>query len=442
MFQNVRQVILKVTRGCNLACKYCYVFDKPDYNNEEMSDEVFDFIMRRWLQETTKDPRNPEAGSHQPLELIFHGGEPLRIGKQKMSRFLKKAYQYAKEYDKKLTCGLQTNGTLLDKDWYEIFYNYNTSIGLSFDGLGQSSDLRGLTSTEVFLKIIEAQQYGLGVGPLMVLHKGNYKTLTKNYNMLQQIGVKSIKINRGVDLVSEAGKSEYELTSQELADASKETLHYMFMQKGRFEESVLVNIMRRFMNSREDDYHSVPTSREDHCYSRYCGGMKTLLEIEPDGTFQFCGRTAKRSTATVGGSIFDKDVLELGLSRQQWEFQKGRLTSLDKNRCNECPAQHICDGGCIAFSHQKLGEAKVDSVTCGYFKRLHEILLENQREVATFIADKRSSSSEQNQQDCTCKDGKNRKSPDHRDFYKNDESENKVAQIMQPNHKNSYNPQQ
>ena len=114
------------------------------------------------------------------------------------------------------------------------------------------------------------------------------------------------------------------------------------------------------------------------------------MEIEPDGTFQFCGRTAKRSKATVGGSVFDKDVLELGIAAQQWEFQKGRLVSIDQHRCQECSAQWICDGGCLAFSHQKFGEAIVDSLTCQYFKKLHSYFLENLKEINTLMIDSHS----------------------------------------------------
>ncbi len=47
----------------------------------------------------------------------------------------------------------------------------------------------------------------------------------------------------------------------------------------------------------------------------------------------------------------------------------------------------ICDGGCLAFSHQKYGEAKVDSVTCKYFKKLHSYFLENIKEINTLMVD-------------------------------------------------------
>lgn len=390
MFQNTKQIILKVTRGCNLACKYCYVFDKPSYNNEEMSDEVFDWTIRRWLSETHRQGGVSDGSENsQPLELILHGGEPLTIGKQKFSRFCKKAFQYAKEFDKVMRIGVQTNSTLLDEDWYEIFMNYNISPGISFDGINQKNDLRENTSDTVFHKLIEMKRYCLNPGPLMVLHRGNFQNLNDTFKMLESIGINSIKVNRGVDNQNaKPEKNGYELNASELLESAKTISNYMFASKGKFREGTLFGAMEKFMGGMKDEmFHEIHTSEFDHCYSKYCGGMKNLMEVEPDGTFQFCGRTSKRSEATVGGSVFDKDVLELNLAQQQWEFQRGRLKSIDKNRCSECSAQWICDGGCLAFSHQKYGEARVDSLTCSYFKKLNKYFMENVREIKTLLVD-------------------------------------------------------
>jgi len=41
MFENISEVILKVTRDCNLNCQYCYLGDKKQYAGERMSFAVF-----------------------------------------------------------------------------------------------------------------------------------------------------------------------------------------------------------------------------------------------------------------------------------------------------------------------------------------------------------------------------------------------------------------
>ncbi len=383
MFQNTKQIILKVTRGCNLSCKYCYLFDKEKYSDEQMSDEIYDFILRRWLSET-KSGNYFNNTKEQPIELVLHGGEPLLIGKQKFIRFLKKAYQYAQIYNKNLRVSIQSNATLMDDDWYEILKTWNISPGISFDGNNLNEDFRSSSSKSVIQKINDMISNGIRPGILIVLHKGNYNNMSENFEKLRSIGITSVKVNRAVD-VSET--SDVELTIDQLMIAAKDMCNYMFASKGKFVEETLLDRMRLFLQSFNDRNHQVRNDEYDHCYSRFCGGMKNIMEIEPDGTFQFCGRTSKRSDLTTGGTIFDKDVCEIQESLKQWKFLKNRVTSIQKNRCNECPAQHICDAGCIAFSNQKYNEPIIDPVTCGYFKKLHKFFIKNQVFINTYMED-------------------------------------------------------
>lgn len=385
MFQNTKQIILKVTRGCNIACKYCYVHDKPFLAKEEMSDELFDFIMRRWLSETKHGDLNAKNNNFaNELSLVFHGGEPLLIGKQKFARFAKKAKQYAEIYNKKLEIALQTNSTLIDDDWIAIFKMFNVSPGISFDGIYQTEDLRSSTSYKTMSKIIEMRNKGVKTGPLMVLHKNNYKNIILELRNLMSSGITSIKINRGVDVRPEQ-HDDYELNADELLEYTEAVMNFMF--NNNFVEDNLMGQMILYYNhsNKQNGNSTNRTTKFDHCYSRFCGGMKNLMEIEPDGTFQFCGRASKRTDETVGGTVFDKDILEFSMIDQQWNFLKGRLETIKNNRCNECPSQIICDGGCIAFSHQKIGKAMVDPITCKYFKGVGKLFDKYDREIGELI---------------------------------------------------------
>lgn len=386
MFQNTKQIIMKVTRGCNLSCKYCYLFDKEQYANEEMSDEVYDFLLRRWLSETKNGNYDPahKDDSNYAIELVLHGGEPLLIGKQKFTRFVKKAYQYAEQYKKLLRVSIQTNTTLIDDEWIEIFKTWNINPGVSFDGIELDVDYRSSSSNTVFQRIIKLNNAGVQPGALFVLHKGNYLHIAENFEAMRNLGFSSVKVNRAVDVSKE---SDTELTPDELMVAAEKMCNYMFASKGKFVENTLVDRMRLFLQSMDDKYHQVRNQEYDHCYSRFCGGMKNIMEIEPDGSFHFCGRISKRSDLTSGGTIFDKDVCELQESFRQWSFLRSRMISVQRNRCNECPAQHICDGGCISFSFQKYDEPMVDPTTCQYFKKLHKYFMKNYVQINTFVED-------------------------------------------------------
>lgn len=54
MFENTSEIILKVTRDCNLRCAYCYIKNKDQYKNERMSLETFKNIIDRVASDKQK----------------------------------------------------------------------------------------------------------------------------------------------------------------------------------------------------------------------------------------------------------------------------------------------------------------------------------------------------------------------------------------------------
>jgi len=389
MFQNTRQIILKVTRGCNLRCSYCYVFNKDHYSGEVMSLETYTDIINRWFSETHHgDVKFPGKEEHNQadqdrLELIFHGGEPLSIGKKRIAQMLKIAHSLAREYNKVVTCGIQTNGTLIDDEWISLFTKYKVSPGLSFDGFDiDKSDKRG-AGANIINRLIELNSLGLN-SALMVLHKGNHKNIRSNFNKLRSMGINNVKVNRAVDVVN-AKDSPTELNGLEMLEASKEILDYMFSNPG-FQEENLYIYLKQFLTGSARGLKD-GRDRMAHCVTRYCGAGKALIEVEPDGSIQFCGRNSEKSCLTNPGTAFDKDVLELQSARDMWNFHKYKIDSIIAHGCNTCPAQSICDGGCISFSNQKLGEPVIDNVTCVYFKGLHKYLSKNIKQIKEYMGD-------------------------------------------------------
>lgn len=121
----MRTLILKATRGCNLRCAYCYYIndDTPDYGR------VFSDEMVHRLYSTYSRYIN---GSGEAVNLIWHGGEPLMLGRKRFRRFL----ELQSDYFSGVTVNnrLQTNGTLIDGEWIDFFEEFGLSVGLSIDG--------------------------------------------------------------------------------------------------------------------------------------------------------------------------------------------------------------------------------------------------------------------------------------------------------------------
>jgi len=382
MFQNTKQLIFKVTRGCNLRCSYCYVFDKDKAVGEMMPIDLYEKIIERYLSES-KYGNLLEVGDtaqQSVLSIVFHGGEPLSVGKKNIMKYSKIAHQLARRYKKVLQLSVQTNGTLIDEEWIAIFRKYKMGVGISFDGFKTSGNERnaGMTLVETILKL---RSVGLFNSALMVLHKSNYKNIHENFEILRNIGASKVKANRGVDVTVEKD-SDYELNALELFEVYKDIFNYL-MAHPDFEEDNVVMWFEKYLTQTSKGVESKDYGM--HCYTRYCGAGGALVEIEPDGTLQFCGRNSKKNKLTSPGSALMKDAMELVTASKMMEFHMGKIESIAKNGCNICHAQAICDGGCISFSNQKLGHPCIDPTTCAFTKMMHKFLAQHDAEIRQYM---------------------------------------------------------
>lgn len=125
-----RQFILKLHSRCDLACKYCYVY------------EMADSSWRSRPKTMSTDTINATAlriGEHcrthdlEEIELILHGGEPLLAGQEPIRETIDQVRR-AVAPGTKVMVSLQTNGTLLNLSYLELFNELQVNVGVSLDG--------------------------------------------------------------------------------------------------------------------------------------------------------------------------------------------------------------------------------------------------------------------------------------------------------------------
>lgn len=115
-------LILQPTAFCNIDCNYCYL---PRRNNKQrLSHETLANVIRNLSHDDVF------AGN---VEILWHAGEPMVVGIDYYERALA-------IIDECIPNGIavrhaiQTNGTLIDRDWCAFFKANNFNVGLSIDG--------------------------------------------------------------------------------------------------------------------------------------------------------------------------------------------------------------------------------------------------------------------------------------------------------------------
>jgi uncharacterized protein len=133
---NTLQVILKVAERCNIACKYCYFFFGGD---ESYQDNPAQISLETIHQFARFIGEGVQRYHMDRVHIIIHGGEPLMLKKELMTRLLQLLVDTVK--DTLLEFSIQTNAMLIDDDWIAMFEKYRVYVGVSLDGPEQYNDL-------------------------------------------------------------------------------------------------------------------------------------------------------------------------------------------------------------------------------------------------------------------------------------------------------------
>lgn len=337
-------IIAKVTNLCNLDCEYCY--DRPFRerlgHNVKLPVEKLDKL----LDLASKYAQN--------INFIFHGGEPTLVGLpyiRKVCEEIIPKYPYA-NYD---IC-IQTNGTLLNEEWFSWVTEYNEKFkekGLKF-GLGTSynataEDLRHTKSTNklkkgeggiigVLDKMHYANEHCGGMGAIDVLTKVNHGRIIEIYEFY-----KSQQLHSSFNIVHKSGaaveNAEMLLfeTEEDLKLYAKETEEYfLYWAKDQDPNHYSDRYASLYIGELTGNCDSVCEFGND-CVGRWLG-------VNSNGDFYPCDR-ALPWKYRLGNIDEIKSIDELFQNSNFMRLAKERE---DKNRnyCSKCNIAVYCNRGC------------------------------------------------------------------------------------------------
>jgi uncharacterized protein len=129
-------IILQPTPFCNIDCKYCYLPYRS--STKRMSKEVLESIYR----EVFKTKR-----FNDPITFVWHAGEPLSVPPAFYRDAFDLALEINKPFNRTFSQNIQTNATLINDEWIELFRQYNVGVGVSLDGPAFIHDQQRVTRT-------------------------------------------------------------------------------------------------------------------------------------------------------------------------------------------------------------------------------------------------------------------------------------------------------
>lgn len=348
------QIIVKLTTNCNLNCIYCSEGDKKAVTlKKEMLFKAIDEL-----------PLLLDKINDKNITLLWHGGEPLSVGKEYLTEVMQYATEKLKNYHIKFL--IQTNGTLIDDEWISIFCKFKVGIGISLDGYKELHDNNRLTKNgeATFDLIVKNMQKlknaGVNYGTLMVLNTSsqiNMEALTKcieEYDLHPKIH-SVIACGRASEVDSVAVYENY-------VELMKELYRYC-MESDR-------NIIIEPLNELMDTILGVDSVHECS-FNGSCG--VSFICIYADGSADFCGRAEHEKDDFTYGSLEDKNLLELYESVNAQRI-RSRQQYLKEHDCYGCNYWHLCHGGCAFEAVTATGSLYSKYVNCGMRKSLLDFL--------------------------------------------------------------------
>lgn len=309
-------LIMRITHYCDKNCAYCYdVGNRKKYGKMVLSHEMLYEVI-------DKVSKNKDH-----ITLIWHGGEPTSVGIE----WFEKAQYVLSLFDDRVRINqlIQTNGSFLNDDWFNLFNDYEIQPGLSCDYFSQylrdtekqRAELTSERSLRNALKIMNS-------GAITVVTKHNQHMLTDYYTKV------SIPFNTGLSFLA-----LYEIADIDMTDMLLD--NDIFLPEIRrflettFEQTGIVERMTfQAMSVLQLTKHKL-------CHGSECRGM--WIGVGPDGGLAPCDSVVKSVDL---GFISDYSEIDEVFESEDYLRYVNIVSGIYNTGCTKCEYFNFCHGGC------------------------------------------------------------------------------------------------
>ncbi|MDE5607818.1 MAG: radical SAM protein [Muribaculaceae bacterium] len=347
-------IILKPTLNCNLRCRYCYLKESSKRGN------AFDVDFAKSILRQVKEnlPR------YRKIKILWHGGEPLLWGLDNFKEIL--PYIDNEFHDREYKISIQTNLTLINNDFINLFKKHHVNVSLSLDGPNDIHDsqrqtLRGLGTFDTVLnKIKICTNAGLKLGCITVGTRKHIGRVRELYDLMSELGLdfKFNPIFKGGEAqnnIEELGISPAEYASMviELFDL------WFYDDRSRISSSFFTDIASSIISKKKCT----------HCLLSY-NCQDNIIAVSPSGDVVPCGRFCDEDLIEYSYGNLHSDSLANILATIRTTKTYNRAEYIADSDCCSCHFYNICYGGCMYDGFLKSGDFRSKTFLCGAYKKI------------------------------------------------------------------------
>jgi len=325
--------------ACNLDCDYCFFLQKERLypgSSFRMTDEVLESYISQYI----------EAQQVPGVTITWQGGEPTMMGLDFFRRSVELARKYAPS-GMRVEHTIQTNGTLLDKEWCELLRENGFLVGLSLDGPGElhdryRHDKRGGGS---FNRVMRAarlmQENQVEFNILCTVNAANAGHPLETYRFFRdELGVKWIQFIPIVERVNSDGGTLLQEGST-VTDRSVDPEQWGAFLVEIFDDWLVRDVGEMHVNMFEAVFASWVGAPALACiFDETCGNS---LVIEHNGDLYSCDHFVE--PGYLLGNILETSLSTLISSEKQRRFGADKRNTLPA-LCRECKWLFACSGEC------------------------------------------------------------------------------------------------
>ncbi len=365
---------------CNLDCAYCFFLSKEMLypgSRFRMADELLETYIRQLIE--------AHAGAPEVM-IAWQGGEPTLMGVEFYRRAIELAGRYLQP-GQRAVYTMQTNGTLIDAEWAELFREHGFLIGISIDGPRALHDAYRVNKggrgsfDDVMRGLAHLRRAGVEWNALTTVHAANADRGREVYAFLRDgCGAGFVQF---IPIVERLGDDESDAEWTSWRDRP------LYVQAGRrvtsrsvtagqygrflidvFEDWVRRDVGRVYVQMFEVALANWAGEPPGLCvHSEICG---RALALEHTGDLYSCDHFVEPRHRL--GNITERHMADLVASPKQQRFGLDKRDTLPRY-CLECDVRFACHGGCPKdrFIETPTGEPGLNYLCAGYMDFFHHV---------------------------------------------------------------------